>query len=111
MKIIESELVVFYDVDDTLVMHGLEPSEKDLYITGNVVAPNEAHIKLMRSQHSRGYTIIVWSAGGYEWAAEVVHALGLQSYVSYIMSKPLCYVDDLPVEKFMTQRVYLTGQK
>ncbi len=65
----------------------------------------------LMDHHSRGFTNIVWSAGGYAWAHEVVYALGLQDYVTLIMAKPLKYVDDLQAPEILVSRIYLNCPK
>lgn len=68
---------------------------------------HEPHIKLLMNHKARGKTIIVWSQGGYQWAEAVVKALGLTEHVDFIMSKPRAYVDDLPVQEWMKDRIYI----
>jgi FMN phosphatase YigB (HAD superfamily) len=122
MTVIKNECVVMYDVDDTLVREWYEagsafgialPEEEHISIldptTNNFVRrhPVEKHIELLKKHKARGFTVVVWSQGGWAWAEAVVKALGLEAYVDHVMSKPVCYVDDLPVQKWMTQRIYL----
>lgn len=116
MKIIKNERMIFCDVDDTLVMHKEErPGGWDNVaivpdrVTGKdlVLLVNTAMVKLVREEKHRGATIVVWSRGGYEWAADVVTALGLEDVVELVMSKPLVYFDDKPVQEWLTDRVYL----
>lgn len=110
--IVENELLVFFDVDDTLVMwEPLSPDHievKNPYNTdSDWVKPHQGHIKILKDRHARGSTIIVWSAGGYKWAHAVVEALGLSQYVSFIMSKPFMYVDDKEASQILGERLYL----
>lgn len=119
MKIIKSENVVMYDVDDTLVMWGNQWADEKFDYPGAVqiqcpfdssvfyLRPHKPHIELLKTHKARRKTIIVWSQGGYKWAKAVVESLGLTKYVDIIMSKPMTYVDDLPVEKWMKNRIYL----
>lgn len=114
MKIIKSENVVFFDVDETLVtaeqfisctgVHVADPVEP-----GRVIVRYQhlGNIRLLREEYQRGSTIIVWSRGGWEWATNVIKALLLTNLVHTVMSKPLVYFDDVPVEQWLTQRVYL----
>ena len=60
----------------------------------------------MEEHHRKGF-IIVWSRSGVEWATAVVRALGLDSYVHQVMSKPVVYFDDCPVDTWMKDRVYI----
>jgi len=114
MKVFKTDQMVPYDCDDTLVMWGLEDKSKNIpiedpYIKGliNYLTPNEKHIELLKKHKARGMTIIVWSAGGVEWAEAVVKALKLQDYVDAVFSKPSRYVDDLPCTEWMGNRVYI----
>ena len=131
MNVINKEQLRMLDIDDTIVMHrskhgsaALGSAERWLElqelatrqyvslidrITGNVIELeiNKNMVRLVKEEHHRGATIIVWSRGGYEWAADVITALGLQDYVHTVMSKPLVYFDDKPVTEWLTDRVYI----
>lgn len=121
MKVIESTKSVFFDVDDTLVIWQFDDDEKNLAIDFGVrpgitemAVPNEYHIKLLKEFAARGHTVVVWSAGGWEWAKHVVEVLGLEKYVDLVMSKPDWYIDDKPANYFMGNPIYLcrkTGKK
>lgn len=109
---IANELVVFFDVDDTLVMWDDEHA-KDVYIDDPydhstlLLRRHLSHIKLLKDYKSRGYFIIVWSAGGAPWAKAVVDALELNDYVDITICKPIKFVDDLPAQEVLVNRVYL----
>jgi len=115
MKTIKSELIAFFDVDDTLIMWSgsfdfvtiVDPH------TGvrMEVSTNRNNITLLKEKASRGFKVIVWSQGGYAWAEAVVKALGLESQVDYVMSKPTTYVDDLTVNTWFPQRVWLDPKR
>jgi hypothetical protein len=118
MNVIESESIVFVDVDDTLIMwSGTHTSTipNDLLVkvqdpyspTVISLIKHIGHIKILKDRKARGACIIVWSAGGYRWAEAVVKALALEASVDMIMSKPIMYIDDSPSEEFMGPRVYL----
>jgi FMN phosphatase YigB (HAD superfamily) len=112
MKFIDNELVVMFDCDDTLVMHNDQGNLliEDPYNTYTFidVERHERHIKLLKDFKGRGYTVVVWSAAGAKWAMKVVEALKLEDYVDLVISKPLKYVDDLPAEKILGSRIYLS---
>jgi hypothetical protein len=59
--------------------------------------------------HARKQPIIVWSAGGWEWALRVVQELQLEEYVHCVMSKPAWYMDDLTAEEILPEvnRIFL----
>lgn len=114
MQVIQSEDVVMYDCDDTLVMWFTEcdPTLKVKIIcpyggSETWLKPHARHIDLLKKHHGRGKTVIVWSAGGYKWAQAVVEALGLQDYVHFVMTKPMSYVDDLEAKEILGSRIYL----
>lgn len=119
MKVISNEKTVFFDVDETLVLAPKDPDGtillKDLAIVADPLYPDgsikrlkhHAMIRLLREEHQRGSFVVVWSRGGFEWAAAVIHALGLESCVDLIMTKPMVYFDDLPIEEWLPHRVYI----
>jgi FMN phosphatase YigB (HAD superfamily) len=103
------EPLVTFDCDDTLVSWKHYPK-----ISKNSIAFNDPsgtvylnaikeHIEALKSHKLRGHTVIVWSAGGADWAEEVVKKLGLESYVDAIMSKPNWFYDDLSANEFMPE--------
>lgn len=110
---------VFFDVDDTLVIwdhtdeegknHTKAIAFADPNITNHIVylLPHRTHINTLIRNHGRGKRIIVWSAAGARWALEVVEKLGLSPYVNLIMEKPVCYVDDSPMEHWKPKRIYI----
>lgn len=112
-KIIENEQVIFIDCDDTLVMWNHENFDKKIVIIDPydsrelTLGIHEGHLKVLRDRSKRGAHIIVWSAGGYQWAAAVVKALGIESHVHQIMSKPFMYLDDKTAEEIMGTRLFL----
>lgn len=121
MKVLNNENIIFFDVDDTLVLwnKSLMPDSTSRTYTTIIdphskeelsVARNENNIKLLKEKHARGYTVIVWSQGGYEWAEAVVKSLDLTKYVSLVMSKPSAYVDDLDVGDWMPKRIYINAR-
>jgi hypothetical protein len=114
MIVFKTDQMVTYDCDDTLVMWGLDDKSKNIqiedpYIKGlsNFVTPHERHIEMMKKHKARGFTVVVWSADGVEWAEAVVKALKLEEYVDAVFGKPSMYVDDLHCELWMGNRVYI----
>jgi hypothetical protein len=117
---IENEQIYMYDVDDTLVMwtnHFTQPGEGrvrivDPYDQAPVyLKPHERHVKLLKQMHGRGRYIVVWSQSGVQWAHAVVEALGLSDFVHLVMTKPTGYVDDLPADQWMRDRIYLPTEE
>lgn len=114
MNIINNESIIFFDVDDTLVMwQEAKKGQKAIGITcpydgrQEYLLPHAGHIKILKDRKARGSVIVVWSAGGFQWAEAVVKALGLADYVDFVMSKPHAYVDDKMSDEFMGERIYL----
>jgi len=70
-------------------------------------AVNRNMVRLLIEERQRGGYIIVWSRSGWEWARNVVLALGIERHVHEVKSKPLAYFDDTPVKKWMKDRVFI----
>lgn len=116
VKTIKTHKVIPFDVDDTLILW--RPDDKTnlikikhpMYTNAHFhVKPNKKAIDLLNKHKAAGDFIIVWSAGGYDWALNIVKALKLKDKVDLIMTKPDLYYDDLPVQEWMTNRVDLSG--
>lgn len=111
MTTIMSQKAVYFDIDQTLLMFNapLFASDRILELPNGVkVSINRRHIDAMKQHKARGHTIIVWSAGGWEWADRVVALLDLGDVVDVVMSKPDWFYDDKPASEFMPEanRVY-----
>jgi phosphoserine phosphatase len=74
------------------------------------VKPHKKHIEALKQHYLRGHTVIVWSAGGWEWAEAAVRALGLQPYVHLVIEKPTWYYDDLQANEILGKRYYLKDE-
>jgi FMN phosphatase YigB (HAD superfamily) len=102
MYVVRSSRIVFFDIDDTLVIWDWKPINPDgvgLVSINNpdgacseLVMPHNRHIQLLRQFKARGHTVVVWSQGGHAWAESVCKTLG---------------IDDLPTEAFMRAPIYL----
>ena len=114
MKVFGYENILMVDVDETLISK-IDPSDKNggfmTFEYGEALEffkPCNNNIALMKHhKKTRGYGIIVWSANGKEWAEKVVKRLKLQDYVDIIMTKPVKYLDDKPVQEWMPSQIYL----
>lgn len=120
----ESKKFVAFDCDDTLVMWNEVPFQDEIDLYGTIpfqdpyknkmihnLRPHKKHIQKLKGYAQSGWTVMVWSAGGWEWAKTVVETLGLQDYVDLIMSKPdVCY-DDMPVGEGIAIRKYYLDKK
>lgn len=115
LKVISGIDTAYFDVDDTLVMWDttlINENSNSAVLFDNpddpkikwLLLPNPKTIEALKAQKRAGGTVIVWSAGGWDWALEVVTKLGLIDYVDAVMSKPNRYYDDLPSSEFMGTR-------
>lgn len=117
MHLIQCDNVAFFDVDDTLVTTDYGPHQFDETIDVEShgisvkVIPIYRHIELLKQFKGRGFTVCVWSQGGWAWADAVIHTLELDEFVDLIICKPKWYVDDLPCQEFMGKRTYLLNEK
>lgn len=123
MIVVKSDKTVWVDVDDTLILW--KPTHEQLVLgktvkitcpAGTYVVDGEdteckswtelfavhsTHVEQIKRHKIRGHTVIIWSAGGWQWANAVVKALQLEQYVDLVISKPSWIYDDLPAERFM----------
>ena len=113
--ITNKDMVVAFDVDDTLIMDPLDDGNDVFFIdpydslqTRRSV--HHRHVKLLKDHHAKGYFVIIWSANGAIWAERVAEALGLTKYAHAILAKPLKIIDDLPVTEWMGPRIYLENK-
>jgi phosphoserine phosphatase len=118
MKTFKDNRTAYFDVDDTLLEWVLcGPYDVDavkIENKGHVFYKRElcANTKALRNQKMSGNTVVVWSAGGAEWAATVVRALGLEDYVDVCLTKPDFYYDDKDVNTwFPTKRYFKEKEK
>lgn len=112
-----NEHIVMVDVDETLILDRDPITDKESlneFVVNNPYdlenkkrIPHFRHIELIKQMKGRGRYIGVWSGGGVLWAKEVVKALGLESYVDIVMTKPLGYVDDLQADRWLNNHIYL----
>lgn len=102
MKVIENELIVFCDVDETLIKWDKPtikaPDKLALPYAGETVyvTPHHYHVQLVKMYKERGYFVVVWSANGFQHAKNAVTSLQLEKYVDLAMSKPTKHMDDNP---------------
>lgn len=116
MQVFDNEYVVAFDIDDTIVIwsgNHTQPHEGSIPFldpydgTTNHLVPYQKHIDLLKKYKGRGMCVMVWSAGGVQWAKSVINTLGLSDYVDLIITKPSKFVDDLPADQVLGQRIYL----
>lgn len=89
------------DVDDTLIMWRIPEGYTGPLVETNLDGfkdkgiPNIHAINHLKKMKARGYAVIVWSAGGSEWADAVVRALELKSWVDVVSPKIDFHLDDV----------------
>lgn len=111
-RVVKGDLTAYFDVDDTLLMwstgNDFDPASLlCLDISRNIWArPHTRHIDQLKQHAARGHTVVVWSQGGANWAANAVKLLGLEEHVDVILTKPTWYYDDKKAEEFMKERYY-----
>lgn len=131
MIVIPSTCSVFCDVDDTLVLWNptqeqLDKEGIDFECPGSFVmvddelvpsppwikrlVPHKVHIEQLKKHKMRGHLIVVWSAGGWDWAEAVVKTLGLEHIVDLVVSKPTWTYDDLQASEFMPKSKWMKDE-
>lgn len=110
MKVCKTLDAVYFDVDNTLVMHDrgedIDCDIEYLFLLNpyadesRFYAPNEDNILELKRCKNQGRTVVVWTHGGPKWAETVVKALELEKYVDFILPKVEIYVDDIPIEQW-----------
>lgn len=88
----KNDMSFFCDVDNTLIMW-----EKN----GHTWKPHNAHIELLKRAKIRGQFVVVWSAGGGEWAEKAIDLLGIREFVDIAIGKPMWWVDDLTADEIL----------
>lgn len=94
---------VAFDVDDTLLMWDIPDELPADYKIIKVVCRGETQHRLVNHHNlgllikmaKSGHAIIVWSAGGSDWAEAAVKALGICDLVDTVSGKLTYYIDDL----------------
>jgi HAD superfamily phosphatase (TIGR01681 family) len=95
MTIIENELVVVIDCDGTLITPDSQGQIVLPYGSGIAhFSPIKQHVDLLKEYKNRGFTVVVWSMGGWAHAKRIVDALKLERYVDLVLTKPCKHVDD-----------------
>ena len=109
MRVTENDNVVYFDIDETLVMWAWpkefdgQAIKFDNFGYETMLLPHQKHIDLLKQFKVRGHHVIVHSQGGWQWAKEVVKVLGLENWVDEAKSKPKWIVDDLPATAWTTR--------
>lgn len=108
MIVIDKDQNVCFDVDDTLLIYDFPNGFKDTITIEHGVknvqtsfVVNTPAVDLLKSYYNNNKTIIVWSAGGFDWVEKVIKALNLEDFVDICMTKPEKYIDDLDANEWM----------
>lgn len=103
MFVVESDKVLYCDVDDTLIVWD------DQHAT---YKPHKKHIALIKRFFERGQPVIIWSAGGYKWALRITKELGLENHVTAVLCKPVWWMDDLTATEVLLEsgRIYFKDE-
>jgi predicted phosphatase len=101
MKIIKSNNITCFDIDNTLLIwdkHYKEKREGAIELNYGdekiYLKPHSMHITFLKHAYKRGDTVILWSKNGYQHAQQVAKKLKLEKYIHFCMSKPTRHVDD-----------------
>lgn len=111
-EVMYNHKVVYFDVDDTLVVHDLSSYEGerilelDYGIEPITVGVNQKNVNTLIWCAKLGYSIVVWSKTGGDWAYEVVRALRLSKYVRFCLTKPNFIVDDRPATDWIGNNLW-----
>lgn len=108
MDVLRNDIVVCIDVDDTLILWN--HPEPDMEIDGIKVRRHKEHIESLKRHFVRGHYVIVWSAGGFDWAKKAIERLSLTSYVHKVMCKPRWMLDDKDPSEW-TEVYYYKGRE
>ncbi len=76
-------MVVFIDIDDTLVR-----------TAGTKRIPMPRTLARVRDFHAQGHTLYLWSTGGSVYAEETAHELGIADLFQGFLPKPNLIIDD-----------------
>ena len=118
-KLLEESNITSCDVDNTLVMWSsdfkvntkgrmhFKYGGEDVYLK-----PHNFHVTFLKHCYNRGDFVEVWSQNGFEWAEQVVLALGLENHVNVVRAKPTRHVDDkTSLSDIVGCRIYIPDDK
>lgn len=131
MLVIPGNTITYFDVDETLVFWNATKEQLDrdgieiecpsgfICLDGELkqvppwtakVLPHKKHIEQLKKHKMRGHTIVVWSAGGYDWAEAAVKILKLEQFVDVVISKPRWAYDDMPADRIITDITWMKDE-
>ena len=107
----KSDLTAYFDVDGTLIEYLGSAFQYSLptclVINDRAFLPVEKHIEKIKDHNAQGHYVVVWSAGGREWAEKIISLLKLEPYVDAIITKPNWIYDDYDPSEWMPKRQYI----
>ena len=108
MFTLENDKVVCFDVDSTLVFFKepdpeKHPNSRYLFVNGLKIWVNNRVENKIVQHYQRGWCVVVWSQSGNWWAKQVIEKLGLEEYVTMVLTKPLRYYDDYSSEDWLME--------
>lgn len=93
-NVIESDRIVFFDCDDTLILwNKVDLDLPTVIINGREFQVHTKHLQKIHDYHVMGFTIFIWSNSGYKWAKTVAEALKVEDKI-IAMCKPHRVFDD-----------------
>lgn len=115
MNTIDIESIYGCDVDGTLISlrRYKEGTPGTIMIMNpylnepRYVKVHEAHVELVREMLGRGRVVLVWSGSGVKWVRAVLDALNLNHKNLFSLTKPVGYIDDLPCERWLNNRIFI----
>jgi hypothetical protein len=120
MNVIANENIRPFDVDNTLIIPLDSPNGGFVHVVDPLCSLNsritfrihEPNLRLLKEELARGSVVLVWSRSGYQWAHNVMQALGFTTHDNlYILSKPTIYFDDVEVGHWLKDRVFLDANQ
>ena len=102
----------FSDVDDTLILWDLSKYPDGERVTVEFagykteLVRHQKNINLLEKFARLGYTVIVYSRTGADWARAIVEALELQDFVHVYMDKPMFMMDDQEVSEWCAPAIW-----
>ncbi|MBC8063542.1 MAG: DUF705 domain-containing protein [Chlorobia bacterium] len=85
----DSAMVVFVDVDDTLVL-----------TAGTKRIPMPRSLERIKSLHAEGNILYLWSSGGADYARDSARELGILELFQGFLPKPNLILDDQPLNEW-----------
>lgn len=93
----------YFDVDDTLIIwkdsdgkqRNLPQIEVDCRGIIETYYVNPYNLDYLKKLATRGHAIVLWSAGGADWAEAVAIGLEIEELVFAACAKPTYYIDDI----------------